>query len=335
MIKKTIGYAKSLIVLMKFVFLSEFHGRYLKKIIDHSSKIKKNDILLFCTIRNEAIRLPYFFDYYEKKGIKHFFIIDNDSNDDLLDIVKEKNNITLFTTKKSYKKSNFGMHWINFILRRYGSNHWCVTCDPDEFLVTPQHNKNTTTLVDLTSYLDSVARRSFFTLMIDMYSDKKLDETVYTIGDSPLEICPYFDKQGYFFNENYYLNSLWVQGGVRMRTLFKNNPYSAPAINKTPLVKWKWYYNYISSMHLLLPRRLNSAYKYSLTGALLHFKFISLFNEKVNEEMLRKQHYGDSNEYKKYNAILESHLFDKRISVKYDSVKTLEQLGLVTNREWY
>ena len=88
-------------------------------------------------------------------------------------------------------------------------------------------------------------------------------------------------------------------------------------------------------MHLLLPRRLNSAYKYSLTGALLHFKFISLFNEKVNEELTRKQHYGESSEYKRYNSILNNIIFDEKISTQFKSIRDLENIGLTTNREWF
>ncbi|WP_241581090.1 glycosyltransferase family 2 protein [Rosenbergiella nectarea] len=333
MIKKLLSYARNSLGLIKFLLLSEYHGKHLKKTFDNTLKIKENDILLFCTIRNEAIRLPFFFEYYEKLGVNHFFIVDNDSTDNLPEIIEEKENVTLFSTSKSYKKSNFGMHWLNYILRRYGAKHWCLTCDPDEFLVLPDRGEENK-LADLTFYLDSVARPSFFALMIDMYSDKKLEDNIYELGQNPLEVCSFFDKEGYFFNENYALNSLWAQGGVRMRTLFKNDPYAAPALNKTPLVKWKWYYSYISSMHLLLPRRLNAAYKYSLTGALLHFKFISLFNEKVNEELTRKQHYGDSNEYKKYNSILNNIIFDKNISIKYNSISDLEDIGLTTNREW-
>ena len=67
------------------------------------------------------------------------------------------------------------------------------------------------------------------------------------------------------------------------QSLSKNHPKSAPAINK-PLVKWKWNYSYISSMHMLIPGYLNRFYredKASVTGCLLHFKFISLRNKRL------------------------------------------------------
>ena len=33
--------------------------------------------ILFSTVRNEAVRLPYFLDYYRRLGIVHFLIVEN------------------------------------------------------------------------------------------------------------------------------------------------------------------------------------------------------------------------------------------------------------------
>lgn len=40
-----------------------------------------NGILLFSTLRNERVRLPYFLRYYRDLGVNHFLIVDNDSED--------------------------------------------------------------------------------------------------------------------------------------------------------------------------------------------------------------------------------------------------------------
>ncbi|HFI8802410.1 glycosyltransferase family 2 protein [Klebsiella variicola] len=330
--KKIVGYFFHSLQLFKYLIQSVVYGKQLKIVKNNLSKIKKNDILLFCTLRNEAVRIPFFIDYYQKLGVSHFIIVDNDSTDDFYKIIEHYDNVTVYYTKGNYKKSNFGMHWINFLLRKHGSNHWCMTCDPDEFLVISSNRGSS--LKELTAYLDSTTRRYFFTVMVDMYSDKKLNETYYKLGENPLDVCSYFDKVGYFFSPNEQMNSLWVQGGVRLRTLFTKEPFKAPAINKTPLVKWKWYYSYISSMHTLLPRRLNAGYKYSLTGALLHYKYLSLFVEKVEEEKVRKQHYGNSEEYSKYQELLNQSLFDERFSTKLTTIQDLADCGLITNWEW-
>jgi len=55
--------------------------RELKRVADRTSRIKPDDLLLFCTQRNEKVRLPYFLNYYRDMGVGHFFFVDNDSTD--------------------------------------------------------------------------------------------------------------------------------------------------------------------------------------------------------------------------------------------------------------
>ncbi|AGI74624.1 hypothetical protein OA238_c47930 [Octadecabacter arcticus 238] len=56
-------------------------SRELSSVKDCTSQIKPNDILVFCTFRNEDIRLPYFFKYYRDLGVDHFIMVDNESVD--------------------------------------------------------------------------------------------------------------------------------------------------------------------------------------------------------------------------------------------------------------
>ena len=56
----------------------------LKRVADRTSQIRPDDLLLFCTQRNEGVRLPYFLDYYREMGIGHFFFVDNDHHTDTL-----------------------------------------------------------------------------------------------------------------------------------------------------------------------------------------------------------------------------------------------------------
>jgi hypothetical protein len=53
----------------------------LTQIRNRCNAIKPQDILLFATVKDEYIRLPYFLDYYRKIGIGHFLIVDNNSLD--------------------------------------------------------------------------------------------------------------------------------------------------------------------------------------------------------------------------------------------------------------
>ena len=56
-------------------------GRELRTVANRTNEIRPNDILLFCTMRNEDVRLPYFLRYYRDLGVDHFLFVDNASDD--------------------------------------------------------------------------------------------------------------------------------------------------------------------------------------------------------------------------------------------------------------
>ena len=56
-------------------------GRQLTRVAYRCKQIKPQDLLVFSTLRNERLRLPYFLKYYRDHGVNHFLIVDNDSDD--------------------------------------------------------------------------------------------------------------------------------------------------------------------------------------------------------------------------------------------------------------
>ncbi len=335
-IEKIQTYAKRIVEFAKMHFLALKHSLDLELRQNNLGNIKKNDILLFSTMKNETFRLPYFLKYYRDLGVDHFIFVNNDSNDGMMETLKDQKDITVYYTDKSYRDSHFGLYWLNFLLKKYGTGHWCLTCDPDEFLVFPHIESRN--LNDLTNYLDAKHIKSLYAPLIDMYSDKPVHEAYYKAGDDPLKVCPYFDKNGYRitgFNSNYRQHGF--KGGVRQRVFNVENPNKSPMLNKTPLVKWKKHYAYLDSTHKAIPRILNKNNNPKLTtGALLHFKFMDSIIDKIAIELQAKQHWDDSYEYKQYNKALNEHrpLYDKDISIKYKDWHTLEDLGLLNRGKW-
>lgn len=313
------------------------HCRNLVCVQDRLAAIKPRDILAVIVLRNEAARIPFFLDYYRKLGVGHFLFIDNDSTDDLMAILSAQQDCSVWNTPDSYKASNFGLYWQNHLLRRYGPGHWCLMLDPDEFLVYP--HMDTRTLRELTEFLDQEGKESFFSVMLDMYGSGRVDEAHYTRGQPPLEVCPWFDASGYYqeYQPNYW--NWWVRGGVRRRIFSKQAPWDAPALNKTVLVKWKPYFSYLSSAHMLWPRRLNLPHfndGLAPTGCLLHFKYLSLIKEKVEEEMQRQQHYAGSREYITYrDGLLKGQLLWHPGSVAFSGWRQCVQLGLMNIGRWF
>lgn len=109
----------------------------LTPVVDRTSSISTGDVLVFVTIRNEALRLPYFLDYYRKQGAAHFLFVDNGSDDGGRELLEGEQDVSLWTTTASYRKSRFGTDWLNWLKLRHGCGHWTLTLDPDEFLIYP------------------------------------------------------------------------------------------------------------------------------------------------------------------------------------------------------
>ncbi len=309
----------------------------LTSVQDNTSRIKPQDILLVCTLRNEQIRLPYFLDYYRNLGVGHFLIVDNGSTDGCQAYLQGMQDVSVWHTDASYKRAAFGVDWMNHLKRKYAHGHWVLVVDPDELFVYPYCD--TRPLQALTDWLDASEIRSFSAMLLDLYPKGKIGETPYASGQNPLDIAHWFDSGNYTISRNVTYGNLWIQGGVRMRAFFANRPQKAPALNKTPLVKWDRRYAYVSSTHTLLPRGLNHVFDADggekASGMLLHTKFLDTFSAKAAEEAQREQHYAGSAEYKAYAAQLEAQpdLWCKW-SERYINWRQLEILGLMSKGNW-
>lgn len=309
----------------------------LRPVSDNTARIRSGDILLFSTFRDEYVRLPFWLDYYRKLGVGHFLLVDNDSTDGGREFLERQPDVSLWTTRGSYKRSRFGVDWLNWLQQRYGHGHWTLVVDPDEFFIYPFCD--TRPIRALTDWLDVSQVRSFGAMLVDMYPKGRIDAVPYEAGQDPLEIAAWFDPGNYSIQKNHFYGNLWIQGGPRARVFFSDLPGKAPALNKTPLVRWDRRYAYVSSTHTLLPRGLNLVYDEwggeKASGALLHTKFLDTFTTKAKEELHRGQHYANSAEYRAYAEKLsqEPELWCKW-SEKYINWRQLEILGLMSKGNW-
>lgn len=304
---------------------------------DRTMQISPSDTLLFSTVWNERVRLPYFLKYYRKIGIDHFIFVDNNSDDGTGEYLAKQPDVSVFHTSSEYRGSRFGVDWLNWLQFRHAHGHWSLTVDIDEFLVYPYCD--TRPLRALTDWLDVSAIRSFGTMLIDMYPNGPINGAAYREGQDPLELANWFDGGNYSIEKNPKYGNLWIQGGPRARMFFDGAAKRAPALNKVPLVKWNRKYAYVSSTHMLLPRGLNLVYDEGggekMSGCLLHQKFLDTFSQKSSSEMDRKQHFANSNEYKAYNAGLSNqpNLWCEK-SEKFINWRQLEILGLMSKGNW-
>ncbi|WP_085864301.1 glycosyltransferase family 2 protein [Pseudooctadecabacter jejudonensis] len=299
--------------------------------------IPPSGVLVFATMRNEMLRLPFWLAHYRQLGVTHFLIVDNGSDDGGAAYLAEQPDVSLWTTDASYKASRFGVDWLTNLQRAYGVGRWCLTVDADELLVYPDHQ--TRSLDALTAHLDAQGREALGALMLDMYPKGSVGAVSYARGEDPTHVLNWFDATGYRAKLHPVFGNLWIQGGVRDRLFFGSKPDRAPTLNKTPLVKWRRGYAYVTSTHQILPRKVNDVFETGtgdrVSGVLLHTKFLPNIASKSQEELSRGQHFENSDLYTPYyHALMEEPDLWFDGSVQYEDAAQLEALGLMSRGHW-
>lgn len=321
----------------RFLYRAYRKRRELSVRVDRTDRIQPSDILLCITVRNEALRLPYFLAHCRRLGVGHILAVDNGSDDGTAEMLADQDDVSLWTTDASYRGSRFGVDWLTWLLLRYAHGHWVLTLDADEIFIYPDWE--TRPLQELTGWLDQRGVEGMGALMLDMIPEGSVADGAYAPGDDPITHLTHFDPGPFRATRQMPRENLWMQGGLRERVFFADCPHRSPTLNKIPLVKWRRPYVYVNSTHSLLPPRLNHLYDgldcAQISGVLLHTKFLPDAVTRAREERQRKEHFNDPAPFDSYyDAIIQNPKLAGPTSVKYEGWRQLQKLGLMSRGNW-
>ncbi|MEP4196338.1 MAG: glycosyltransferase family 2 protein [Aliishimia sp.] len=304
---------------------------------DNRATIPTDAILGFTTLRNEIMRLPFFLEHYRRLGVGHFFIVDNGSDDGSAEYLRAQKDVSLWHTTASYRGSRFGVDWLNWLKMKHAHGHWVVVVDADETLIYPKWE--TRDLKQLTDWLDDKQQQMMGAMMLDMYPKGSPDAQSYSSGEDPFQVLNWFDAHGYWVQHQHKLDNFWLQGGVRARCFFADDPARAPTLNKVPLVRWKRGYAFVNSTHSALPSRLNhtvhSGGVDQISGVLLHSKFLPGTAMRAIEEKDRDEHFQAGTRYGDYyDSLADSPDLWCPESTCFEGWQQLCELGLMSRGDW-
>jgi hypothetical protein len=216
--------------------------------------------------------LASFLDHHRRLGVDEFVFLDLSPKGGLAGRLAGERDCAIWRPRGEPDPRR-AIDWLNYLRRRYATGRWCLSIEPTDRFVFARYESRQ--IKDLTDFLDTERRSHIYALVVEMYGDRPAAALRLRSGDQPLRALPYFDPYGYTTtSRSGRFRNVVVRGGLQRRTALRDAPRRAPALNRIPLVKWRWHYSYIAGTRLMMPRHLNephSQWHSSPTACLLRF----------------------------------------------------------------
>ncbi|MCA0177125.1 MAG: glycosyltransferase family 2 protein [Proteobacteria bacterium] len=270
--------------------------------------------MVVAVMRNERLMLPHFLAHYRAQGVRHFVLVDNLSDDGTRELALAQEDVLLYSAATPYRDAHYGVAWQQAVLAAHGHGRWSVLVDLDELLIYP--DCETRPLAAWLATADAEGADAVRTVMIDMYPEGDLADADLA-RQAPFEAAPWHDRQPLL---DWHLGSGRFSNGRTQLSALRHRlaPGAAPnffTAQKIALLRHQPWMRLSDGLHDVAgvtPAR---------GGACLaHFKYHADFARKVHEEVRRRQHFNDAEEYRRYQAMLaeaQPRLFDAAHAVRY------------------
>jgi hypothetical protein len=210
---------------------------------------------------------------------------------------------------------------------------WVVNVDADEFLVFSGMEEHS--LADVQTHLNARGQTRMLTPMIDMYAGPNADDVS---RGTVFEQAPFFDgglvhgAPSYRVRDSKLGAALF--GGPRARMMREIGCGDDIQLRKVAVAWWDHTTAYANT-HYPFPFEESPQ---EAQGALLHFKFLPGFAQKVDEAIADGEHWSDATHYRLYQVWLENHdraaLYNPEWSRRYEGPKSLVDANLMVPLEW-
>ncbi len=282
-----------------------------KRLLAHRIRgitVQPDDIVGLAVVKNEELRLEYFFEYYRKLGLTKFIILDHGSTDKTAEIIDAEPLAVRVPVAGNFV---YKSAWVNAVLETLCQDRWVLALDADEFFIYPHMDR-----IDLRGLLAFLEARGEDTVegqLLDMYPEGNVWDLDYKPGQDPLDVAPYFD----------------TNAATRKRVFGV-----APYLGKAPLFRFGAGKTLSVGQHIL-----EGARSSGIKGCLLHFKFLQDFKRKTSSNaVLRYFDRAYGRELAAYSGHIEAseelHLYSED-SIKYEGPDQLVELGfMATTPEW-
>lgn len=280
-------------------------------------------------IRNEAPRLPDFLRHYREGGIRRFCLIDNGSTDGTVELLAAQPDVDLLQRRGRFDW-RLKQGWISRAIAAYGPGRWFLHADADEQIVFDGFPERG--FPDLAEEMQARGQWRVRGFLLDMYPPGPVLRAPHRPGARLVESYPLHDGSGYA--EKRVPELVSVKGGPRQRAFGAIDAKFNPELSKYPLFRLRegeW----MASPHHIWPYGDNLDTPRHL--AILHFKFLPDFTDRVRLALAEKNYWGNSIEYRCYHQAFGRRpelSLEAPLTARYGGPAALVDRGLIAPVGW-
>jgi hypothetical protein len=285
---------------------------------------------------NGAMVLP-FLAHHRRLGVDRFVFLDLSGTGGLWPLLAGQPDCSVWRPRAATSRGAT-VHRLNYLRWRHARGRWCLSIDASDFFVF--HRCETRQIQDLAEFLEGERRFHLYALILEMYADAPAASLSSAAFEDPLASLPWFDAYGYLTEQRARVAGIQTSGGLQRRALYADTPAQAPALNRVPFIKWKWFYAYTHGTRLLTVPALQAPHgrwHTMPTGCLLR---CSLLNDPATLAVALQgaSPQGRIDEHAQIEAgaaRLRQIALQREISTRYRSSADLLECGLLNPGQWF
>jgi glycosyltransferase involved in cell wall biosynthesis len=152
---------------------------------------RPEDVTLVVVVKNGIFYLEEFLRHYRDLGIRHFVFFDNGSDDGTIERIKQEAGTVIL--QSLLPTAEFEPDFRRYAAEKYCRNRWCLYADIDEFFAFEGQDR--IGLTGLVRYLTGNGYTTLVAQMLDLFSEKSLQETANVAFAQVLDSYRFYDLE--------------------------------------------------------------------------------------------------------------------------------------------
>jgi hypothetical protein len=265
--------------------------------------VGEREVVVLCLVRNGMAHLATFLRHYRRLGVAHVVFLDNGSSDGTVEYLSAQPSVSVFRSLLSFRR--YEAAFKRWMVRRFGRTRgWCLVADADELFEYPY--ADVLPLPEFLRYLDTHGYDAVVAQNLEMIphesiaaiqgrdvADLERTHRYYDLSD----IRPV--RQALWLDRNHVdLHDIVSHTGGIWESVFG---YRGSMLTKQPLFRargsvrvFPYNVHFVTGAHLA-----------DVTCVFRHYKYTGRFVAHVQEELQRRQHYGNAEVFEHYRRALE------------------------------